>query len=171
MAGRIYLTTTLPYVNADPHIGFALELVQADIFARYKKIQGEEVFLNTGTDEHGLKIYRAAQAANLPPPEYADKYAARYLELQRILNIKTDAFIRTSSPEHIKAAQELWRRCKKDLEKRSFRGLYCIGCEAFIKEGDLTDGQCPDHKVAPEKVEEENWFFKVSAEYRQNILD
>lgn len=172
MSGRTYITTTLPYVNAEPHIGFALELVQADIIARYKRlIDGEDsVFFNTGTDEHGLKIYRAAEKAGKKPQVYVDEFAGRYKELQQTLNISNDAFIRTSSPAHIAAAQKLWQLCEKDLEKRNFSGLYCVGCEAFIKEGDLVDGKCTDHGVPPEKVVEENWFFKVSDEYKQEIL-
>ncbi|PIR45452.1 MAG: methionine--tRNA ligase, partial [Candidatus Vogelbacteria bacterium CG10_big_fil_rev_8_21_14_0_10_50_13] len=171
MAKPFYITTTLPYVNAEPHIGFALELVQADIIARAKRLAGAEVFFNTGTDEHGLKIYRAAQAANQKPQDYADSYAKRYLELQQALNISTDAFIRTSSPAHVAAAQELWRRCAKNIEKRNFTGLYCVGCEAFLKSSDLVDGKCPDHYTAPEEVEEENYFFVVSDDQRKEILN
>lgn len=170
MAKNFYITTTLPYVNAEPHIGFALELVQADIIARAKRLQNNEVFFNTGTDEHGLKVYRAAGAANLAPQDYVDGFAKRYLELQTALKVTPSAFIRTTAPEHIAAAQTLWQKCAKDLEKRSFKGLYCVGCEAFIKESDLVDGKCPDHNTAPEVVEEENWFFKVSDQYKNELL-
>ncbi|MDO8183717.1 MAG: methionine--tRNA ligase [bacterium] len=169
MVKKTYLTTTLPYVNADPHIGFALELVQADIMARTKRLRGEEVFFNTGTDEHGLKIYRAAEAAGLLPQDYVDGYAQRYVELQTVLNISTDAFIRTTAPVHIAATQELWRRCEKDIEKKKFKGLYCVGCEAFVKEKDLIAGNCPDHRTPPEEVEEENYFFKFSR-YQNKLL-
>ncbi len=171
MAKNFYITTTLPYVNAEPHIGFALELVQADIIARAKKLQNDNVFFNTGTDEHGLKVYRAAEAANLSPQEYTNNFAKRYLELQAALNVSPDAFIRTTAPAHVSAAGELWKRSAKDIEKRNFKGLYCVGCEAFIKESDLVDGKCPDHNVPPEAVEEENWFFKVSDEYKSRLLD
>lgn len=170
MAKPFYITTTLPYVNAEPHIGFALELVQADIIARAYRLRGEEVFFNTGTDEHGLKIYRAAQAANQEPQDYVDSYAKRYLELQQVLSVSADAFIRTSSSGHMAAAQELWRRCDKNIAKRNFKGLYCVGCEAFIKESDLVDGKCPDHHTAPEEVEEENYFFLITDEIKNKLL-
>jgi methionyl-tRNA synthetase len=166
MAGKsFYLTTTLPYVNADPHIGFALELVHADVAARYKRLLGREVFFNTGTDEHGQKIFQKAQEEGRDVGEYVDHYAARFEELKQALNLNYDAFIRTTEPKHIGAAQELWRRCDAagDIYKKKYKGLYCVGDEAFIKESDLVDGKCPNHPtMTPIEIEEENYFFKLS---------
>ena len=124
MAEKIYITTTLPYVNADPHIGFALEIVQADIFARYKKMRGYEVFFNTGTDEHGVKIYRRALEEGKDPRQFVDEYAEKFRKLMAPLAISEDVnFIRTTDPYHEEAAQEFWRRCLKagDIYKKKYR--------------------------------------------------
>lgn len=174
MAGKtFYLTTTLPYVNAAPHIGFALEMVQADILVRYQALMGREVFFNTGTDEHGLKIYRKAQEEGKDPQAYVDEYAAKFRELKGHLNLYPDLrFIRTTDAHHKAAAQELWRRCaeKGDIYKKKYKGLYCVGDEAFIKESDLVNGKCPNHpNMTPIEIEEENYFFKLSA-YQDRVL-
>ncbi len=173
MAKAFFLTTTLPYVNADPHIGFALEIVQADIIARYHALQGDEVFFNTGTDEHGLKIYRNAQAGGKDTQEYVDGFAARFKSLKEKLDLYPDLhFIRTTDPHHKAAAQELWRRCKAngDIEKRKYKGLYCVGDEAFMKESDLIDGKCPNHPTMELiEIEEENYFFCLSR-YQEKLI-
>lgn len=169
-----YLTTTLPYVNAAPHIGFALELVQADILVRYQALMGREVFFNTGTDEHGLKIHRKAVEEGRDPQAYVDEYAKKFRDLKEKLNLYPDLhFVRTSDSGHKAAAQELWRRCaaKGDIYKKKYKGLYCVGDEAFIKETDLVDGKCPNHPtMTPIEIEEENYFFKLS-NYQKFILD
>ena len=119
MARAFYLTTTLPYVNADPHIGFALEIVQADIIARYRILAGDEVFFNTGTDEHGLKIYRKAQEEGKDTQAYIDEYAAKFRNLKEKLNLSPDLhFIRTTDAHHVSAAQEFWQRCENDIYKK-----------------------------------------------------
>jgi methionyl-tRNA synthetase len=173
MAKAFYLTTTLPYVNADPHIGFALEMVQADIIVRYRKLLGEEVFFNTGTDEHGQKIYEAAQKAGYATQAYVDEYAAKFRGLKEKLGLDTDLhFIRTTNPHHVRAAQEIWRKClaKGDIEKRTYKGLYCVGDEAFIKESDLVNGRCPNHPTMELiELEEENYFFLLS-NYQKPLL-
>lgn len=166
MGKPLYLTTTLPYVNADPHIGFALEIVQADIVARYRKLRGDDVFFNTGTDEHGLKIYQKAKEEGKDTQTYVNEYAERFRGLKDKLGL-SDAlhFIRTTDPHHKAAAQEIWRRCmaQGDIEKRKYKGLYCVGDEAFLKEGDLVNGKCPNHPTMdPIEIEEENYFFKLS---------
>ena len=167
---KFYLTTTLPYVNADPHIGFALEIVHADIIARYKRLTGAEVFFNTGTDEHGQKIFQAAQKEGKIVEAYVDHYAGTFEKLKTGLGLSYDSFIRTTSPVHVAAAQELWRRCAKDIEKKKYKGLYCVGDEAFIKESDLVDGKCPNHpNMEIQEIEEENYFFKLSA-YQDKLL-
>jgi methionyl-tRNA synthetase len=159
-----YITTTLPYVNASPHMGHALEFVQADTLARHWRLSGEEVFFNVGVDEHGQKIARKADAAGIDRQAYVDKYAAEFDNLKEALDLSYDSFIRTSSDMHKVAAQEIWRRCDAagDIYKKKYKGLYCVGCEAFKTESDLVEGKCPDHLIAPEEVEEENYFFKLS---------
>jgi methionyl-tRNA synthetase len=173
MSKAFYLTTTLPYVNADPHIGFALELVQADIIARYRKLLGDEVFFNTGTDEHGLKIFRKAKEEGKESQAYVDEYATKFRSLKEKLDLYPDLhFIRTTDPHHALAAQELWRRCEKngDIEKRKYKGLYCVGDEAFIKESDLVGGKCPNHPgMELVEIEEENYFFTLK-KYENRLL-
>jgi len=166
-----YLTTTLPYVNADPHIGFALEMVQADVLARVWRAQGDVVFFSTGTDEHGQKIFEAAQKAGQELQAYVDHYAAEFEKLQKALDLSNDAFIRTSDPAHIKAVQEMWRRCveKGDIYKKEYEGLYCVGHEAFVTPKELVDGKCPEHGTAPELLRETNYFFKFS-NYADRLL-
>ncbi|MCX6737978.1 MAG: methionine--tRNA ligase [Candidatus Parcubacteria bacterium] len=160
---KFYISTALPYVNSVPHIGFALEIIQADVIARYHRNLGEEVFFLTGTDENGLKIARAAEEANIPVEEFAKKNADTFRNLKEILNLSFDDFIRTTEDRHIKAVYKLWQACKKDVYKKKYRGLYCVGCEQFYTEDELVDGLCPEHKTKPEIVEEENYFFKLSA--------
>jgi len=170
---KFYITTTLPYVNAPPHIGFALELVQADIIARYRRLMGDEVFFNTGTDEHGLKIYRQAVEAGKDPQAYADEYAAKFERLRTALNVDWTVFIRTTDPHHIAAAQEFWRRCDKggDIYKQAYRVKYCVGCELEKTDSELVDSRCPIHpNRAIEELEEENYFFRFS-KYQQPLLD
>ena len=167
-----YLTTTLPYVNAAPHIGFALEIVQADIIARYKRLTGAEVFFTTGTDEHGQKIFQKAKEEGQEVQAYVDHYAGQFEKLKESLNLSYDAFVRTTSPGHIEAAQELWRLCAAagDIYKKKYKGLYCVGDEAFLKESELVDGTCPNHPtMRPIEIEEENYFFKLSA-YQDKLL-
>lgn len=167
-----YITTTLPYVNADPHIGFAYEVIAADALARYWRQVGHEVFFTTGTDEHGQKILQKAVEAGEDVRAYVDRYAAEFEKLGEALGLSYDAFIRTTNKHHVAAAQELWRRCaaKGDIYKKAYRGLYCVGCELFLKEGDLVDGRCPIHpNLEPTEIEEENYFFALS-KYQEPIL-
>ncbi len=162
----IYITTTLPYVNASPHVGFALEIVQADALARFYRLQGAEVFFNTGTDEHGQKIFEAAKKAGKFPQEYVDFYANEFKKLRDALNLSYDNFIRTTDENHARAAQELWSRAmaKGDIYKKKYKGLYCVGCEAFVKESDLNENkECPNHPgKALQEIEEENYFFALT---------
>lgn len=160
-----YLTTTLPYVNDRPHIGFALEVVQADTVARAKRLQGYDVFFNFGTDEHGQKIYKEALEAGKTPQAYVDEYAATFKDLEKALDLSCDAFIRTTSPEHKAAAREFWKICKKngDIYKKFYKVKYCVGCELEKTESELTDGKCPFHpNLEVETREEENYFFRLS---------
>lgn len=166
MSKPFYLTTTLPYVNSDPHIGFALEIVQADILARYRKLIGDEVFFTTGTDEHGQKIFQKAESEGKETQMYVDEYAAKFRNLKEKLNLSEDLhFIRTTDAKHKAAAQELWRRCLAagDIYKKKYKGLYCVGDEMFLREADLVNGKCPNHPTMdPVEIEEENYFFKLS---------
>ncbi len=159
-----YITTTLPYVNADPHIGFALEIIEADTLARYFRLMGHEVFFNTGTDEHGQKIAQKADEKDEDRQAYVDHYAGEFNKLKEALNLSYDNFIRTTGVQHIAAAQHIWKLCDEagDIYKKKYKGLYCVGCESFKTESDLVDGKCPDHQKEPEEVEEENYFFKLS---------
>lgn len=168
-----YLTTTLPYVNADPHIGFAFEIVAADTFARYQRLSGRKVFFNTGTDEHGQKIADKAKEAGQDPQAYVDRYAAKFGELRDMLDLSYDAFIRTTDEKHIRAAQEMWRRslAKGDIYKKKYSGLYCVGDEMFLKDSDLVDGRCPNHpNLEPVTIEEENYFFALST-YQDRLVE
>jgi len=172
MPKPFYITTTLPYVNASPHIGFALEIVQADAIARYRRLQGDEVFFNTGTDEHGLKIYRKAQEAGEDPQAYTDKHAQRFDDLKHALNLSYNAFIRTTDSAHKAAAQEFWKRCEAagDIYKKNYSVKYCVGCELEKTESELVDGKCPLHPIAAlETLDEENYFFRFS-KYQEPLL-
>lgn len=164
MSQKFYVTTSIPYVNAKPHIGFALEAVQADSLARYHRMGGEDVFYLTGTDEHGVKLVQTAKTQNKEPKELADQNAEHFKKLKEMLNISNDDFIRTTDERHKKGAQKLWNKILEagDIYKDSYEGLYCVGCEAFVLEKDLVDGKCPNHDKVPEKVKEENYFFKLS---------
>ncbi len=156
-----YITTTLPYVNADPHIGFALEAIQADVLVRSWRAQGDDVFFNTGTDEHGQKLFEAAKKAGKEVQAYVDHYAGEFKKLSEALGLDNPTFIRTTDDKHVRAAEEMWKRCAKtgDIYEKEYEGLYCVGHEAFITEKELVDGKCPDHGVAPQKLKEKNYFF------------
>ncbi len=162
---QFYITTTLPYVNAEPHIGFALEIIQADAVARYQRLLGKEVVFNTGTDEHGLKIYRKALENKEDPKDYCDRYAARFDALKQALNLSYTNFIRTTDTHHMAAAQEFWRLCLKngDIYKKNYKIKYCVGCELEKTDSELVDDKCPIHpNLKIELIEEENYFFKFS---------
>ncbi|MBI2065451.1 MAG: methionine--tRNA ligase [Candidatus Zambryskibacteria bacterium] len=165
-----YITTTLPYVNAEPHIGFAYEILVADIIARQKLLMEEDVFFNTGTDEHGQKIYEAAAKAGEEIESYVERYAREFKKLKEVLGLSNDLkFIRTSEKRHIKAAQELWRRCKHDIYEKEFEGLYCVGCERFLSQRDMENGKCAIHQTEPQLLKEKNWFFKFK-KYEKDLL-
>ncbi|PIR04152.1 MAG: methionine--tRNA ligase [Candidatus Magasanikbacteria bacterium CG11_big_fil_rev_8_21_14_0_20_39_34] len=172
MKEKYYLTTTLPYVNADPHIGFALEMIQADALVRYERLLGKEVVFNTGTDEHGLKIHRKAEEMGIDTQDYCDQYAARFHSLRELLNLSYTNFIRTTDPHHKQAAQEFWKRCDAngDIYKKNYQVKYCVGCELEKTDSELVDGKCPLHiKYDIELIEEENYFFRFSA-FQEKLL-
>jgi methionyl-tRNA synthetase len=169
---RFYVTTAIPYVNGDPHLGFALELVQADVLARHRRLRGEDVRFLSGTDDNSLKNVEAADAAGLPVDAYVQEQAQRFAALEGVLSLSYDDFIRTSvDPRHAPGVERLWRACAAagDLYERNYEGLYCTGCEAFLAPGELVDGLCPEHGEPPEPVAERNWFFRLS-HYRDELL-
>lgn len=176
-ASCFYITTTLPYVNANPHMGHALEFVRADVIARYKSLQGYEVFFNTGTDDHGIKIYNKAIESGKTPQEYADFYAEKVKELLKLLGIDenvnfTRNFIRTTDQSHIKSAQEFWKICDKNgfIYKKNYKIKYCVGCELEKSDSELVDCKCPEHpNMEIELIDEENYFFKFSA-FQEKLL-
>lgn len=172
-AKHIYITTTLPYVNADPHVGFAMEIVRADALARYYRTQGHEVFFNTGTDEHGAKIHEAATKEGVSPQAYTDKLAVRFRDLKNLLNLSVDNFIRTTDVHHVSSAQEFWKRCDAngDIYKKIYKVKYCIGCELEKTESELNEsGRCAEHPNRDVEIrEEENYFFRFS-KYTEPLL-
>ncbi len=166
MTGKFYITTSIAYANSEPHLGFALELVQADVVARWNRLKGKKVFFLTGTDEHGIKIYKKAIDKNIGPQKFVDKISGKYKELIRKLNISNNNFIRTTDREkHWKGVFKLWELLKEkgDLYKKRYTGHYCSGCERFLSKKELIKGKCPFHpNIKIEKVSEENYFFKLS---------
>ena len=162
-APHTYITTTIPYVNARPHIGFALELVQADVLARYRRGCGDAVRFQAGTDDNSLKNVLAAQAAGVEVREFVDRNAEAFVALGDALSLTVDDVIRTSrDPRHRPGVERFWRACSADLYRRRYEGLYCTGCEQFYAAADLRDGRCPEHETVPQQVTEENWFFRLS---------
>lgn len=173
MSNKFYITTTLPYVNSKPHLGFALEIIQADVVARYKALGGYDVFFNTGTDEHGQKIYQKALEEGKTPQDYVDEYAEKFDILKDKLNLTYNKFTRTTDEHHIKTAQEIWNRCLKNgyIEKGVYKTKYCVGCELEKQDSDLVNGKCPLHpNTEVETIEEENYFFKFS-KLQNQLLD
>ena len=162
---KFYVTTSIAYTNAPPHLGFALELIQADVLARYRRLLGQEVFFLTGTDEHGLKVVKAAEEAGKEPEEFTDEIAAKFKSLTRVLSLSNTDFIRTTDQkQHWPKVKEIWSKLKEngDIYKKKYKGIYCVGCEAFITKKDLVNGKCKIHQKELGVVEEENYFFKLS---------
>jgi methionyl-tRNA synthetase len=162
---KYYITTAIDYVNASPHIGHAYEKIAADILARYHRIRGNDVFFLTGVDEHGSKVEKSAQAAGKTPQAFCDEISAKFKEAWQNLDISFDSFIRTTEDRHHKVVQEIFRRLrdKGDIYKSSYFGLYCEGCEDFVRERDLDEnGLCPHHRTPPKTLKEDNYFFRLS---------
>jgi len=162
---KFYITTSIAYTNAYPHIGFALESLQADVIARYHRNLGQDTFFLTGTDEHGSKIAKAAEKEGKEPKDFVDKISARFKDLKEVLNLSNDDFIRTTDEKrHWPSVKKIWQILEKngDIYKKEYKGLYCVGCEAFITRKDLIDGKCAIHNKEPEVINEENYFFKLS---------
>ena len=169
---RFYVTTPIYYVNDAPHIGHAYTTVTADALSRWHRLLGDDVFFLTGTDEHGLKVQRAAEENDLTPREQADRTSERFIDAWKLLDISYDDFIRTTEPRHHAAVQALLQRIYDNgyIELGSYAGLYCVSCEAYYAEDELVDGNCPIHGRPVEYFEEQNYFFKLS-EFEQPLLD
>jgi methionyl-tRNA synthetase len=173
MKKNFYITTTLPYVNAPLHLGHATEIIRADAIARYKKIQGCEVFFNTGTDEHGMKIFEAAEKNNQTLKEYTDFYANLFKETLSKFGVSEEAqYVRTTDERHIIGAQAFWQKCSDNgfIYKKNYKTKYCVGCEEEKTDSELVDGKCPIHPTREIEIfEEENYFFKYS-EFGDRLL-
>jgi methionyl-tRNA synthetase len=165
MTRPLILSSAIPYVNARPHLGFAYELILADALARHARARGRDVRFVTGSDEHSLNNVLAAERAGVPVAAFIAEHAEQFRALAPLLDVAPDDFVRTSvDPRHRAAALALWRACADagDLERRSYRGRYCVGCERFYEPADLPDGRCAEHAAPLETVDEENWFFRLS---------
>jgi len=171
---KFYITTAIPYVNARPHIGHALEFVQADVIARYRRLRGDDVLLLSGSDENALKNVQAAEKAGAPVQRFIDENARLFADLARALHVQFDVFQKGSTKDHHASSQKLWELCVKsgDIYKKSYEGLYCVGCEAFYTENELDENQeCFEHPGRRlEKVAEENYFFKLSR-YQDKVIE
>lgn len=167
-----YICTAIPYVNDKPHIGHAMDFVYADILARYNRQLGNNVLFGTGTDEHGGKISEKAEELGMKPKEFTDSIVTKWQSFLKLANISNDRFIRTTDVSHEKIATEIWLKLANDIYKKSYIGWYCVGCEAYYTETHVkeTNGVCPDHNRAYDKLEEENYFFKLSG-YGQRIKE
>lgn len=168
---KFYITTAIPYVNAAPHIGFAFLIIQADVLARWHRFKKEDTFFLAGSDEHGVKIVRTAERENLTPKKLADKNVLKFRNLLKVFNISSDDFIRTTDKKrHWPGAKKAWLKLVKsgDIYKKQYEGLYCVGHEAFITNKDIENGICRDHKLKPEIIKEENYFFRLS-KYTKSI--
>lgn len=168
-----YITTSIPYVNARPHIGHALEFLQADVFARYQRLQGKDVRFQTGTDENAFKNVQSAEEAGIAVDELVAQNSTHFEALGKVLNLSFDDFIRTSAEQrHIQGAHKLWQACAAngDIYKKAYRGYYCVGCEVFLCPDELIDGTCPIHGTEPDLIEEENYFFRLSR-YQDRLIE
>ncbi|MCX6722201.1 MAG: methionine--tRNA ligase [Candidatus Staskawiczbacteria bacterium] len=173
MNKKFYITTSIPYTNAPPHIGFALEIIQADVLARYHKGLGKDVYFLTGTDEHGIKTLRIAREAGKDPKQFADEISEKFKDLTKVLNISNNDFIRTTDEiRHKPAVEKLWKKLveAKDIYKKKYKGYYCAGCESFKTEKEIVDGKCTIHLKPVELVEEENYFFRLS-KYNKKLIE
>jgi methionyl-tRNA synthetase len=162
-SSSIFITTTIPYVNAAPHVGHAQEFVLADSLARLYRSRGHRVRFQTGTDENAFKNVLSARLAGVEPNQFVTLNAAKFRALADRLEVSYDTFIRTSDDRHRAGVQAFWRTLdQSDLYSKAYQGLYCQGCEDFVQEKDLTERLCPDHRTPPQPIAEENIFFRLS---------
>ncbi len=159
---RSFITTAIPYVNDSPHIGHIYEFIIADIFARYKRLKGDEVFFQSGTDENGIKMVKSAEERGKNVKDFVDEKYKEFYELKEKFNLSLDKFIRTTSEEHKIGVYKFWDLCKDDIYLGNYNGYYCISCESYYEESEAPDLICPVHKKKLEKFEERNYFFKLT---------
>lgn len=164
---KFYVTTSIAYANARPHIGYAMELIQADTLARYYQTLGKDSYFLTGTDEHGQKLYDAAKKESKQPQVYVDELSETFRGLTEVLQLRNDGFVRTTDSDHKKAAQKLWQACAADIYKDKYSGLYCVGCERYYTDNEAVDGKCPIHKTKLEFLEIDSYFFALSKYTKQ----
>jgi methionyl-tRNA synthetase len=167
-----YITTPIYYVNAQPHLGHAYTTIVADTYSRFRRLCGEKVRFQTGTDEHGDKIVKAAESEKVQPKEYVDKISALFRNTWPLLQVEPDYFIRTTDDDHIAVVQKILQKVydSGDIYFDEYTGLYCQGCERYLTEKELVDGNCPDHQKPPEEIAEQNYFFRMSR-YQQQLID
>lgn len=170
MKEKFYITTAIDYVNAKPHVGHAVEKIQADVIARWhREVLGEDTYFLTGSDENAMKNVQSAKKAGKSIEEFITENSGYFQQLKPMLNLSYDQFIRTAEKRHFEGAQKFWENFKsEDIYKKKYKGLYCVGCEEFKMEKDLIDGKCPEHLTVPEEIEEENYFFKLSS-YQEKL--
>lgn len=169
---KYYITTAIAYTSRKPHIGNSYEIVLTDAIARYKRMQGYDVFFLTGTDEHGQKIEEYAKNAGVSPKEYVDKVAGEIRGICDLLNTTYDKFIRTTDDYHEKVVQKIFRKLydQGDIYKSEYEGMYCVPCESFFTESQVVDGKCPDCGSELVPTKEEAYFFRMS-KYQKQLED
>jgi methionyl-tRNA synthetase len=161
---KYYITTAIDYANGNPHVGTAYEKIGADAIARWHRLKGDDVLFLMGMDEHSMNVEKKAVSVGKDPLAYCDEMESKFREVWARLDISFDVFIRTTHDYHVRAATEFWKRsfAKGDIYKAKYTGLYCVSCEAYLKESELKEGKCPNHGTPPQRLEEENWFFRLS---------
>ncbi len=165
-----YVTTSIAYANAKPHIGYAMELVQADVLARFAAQHGRESFYLTGTDEHGQKLFDAAKEHGQEPLAFVNELSETFVSLANMLQLSNDYFVRTTEDRHKQAAQKMWQACAQDIYKSVYSGLYCTGCEQYYTATEAVEGKCPIHKTVLKQLEMESYFFALS-KYQDQLLE
>ena len=170
MPGKYYITTAIDYVNSPPHIGTAYEKISADVFARFRRLAGYDVYFQMGSDEHSLNVLRSAKAKGIEPLAYCDEMEIVFRRVWEKLEISFDRFIRTTEHDHVVGLTKLFDAIKDDIYQGHYEGYYCESCEAFLQEKDLEDGNCPTHGTKPEWIKEENYFFRLSS-YADRLLE
>ena len=169
---KSYVTTAIPYVNGAPHIGHAMDYCLADVFARYRKMSGDTVRFQAGTDEHGNKIFQKAKELNVPVEEYVAVNAKKFQDFIALLGVEYTDFVRTTDPDHERRCQEIWKKLSDHIYMAKYEGFYCTGCERFVtdKEVEENNGICPDHQKPYEKLAEENYYFRI-ADFKDQIRE
>ena len=161
---KVYICTAIPYVNGNPHIGHAMDYLLADTFARYCRLQGDEVKFQVGTDEHGNKVFSTAQKNSIPVEQYVQENSDKFLNFINRLDISYTDFVRTTDPEHIRTCQEVWQKLTPHIYSAEYDGWYCEGCERFVTEKECQEngGICPDHQREYQRLSEKNYYLRIS---------